>query len=324
MYRFLSIDAQRKIDTALYHIPIEPGLHNLALYMLEMFQHAINDLGMVFMVEQIASVQSKFAPAVVEIMEFMYSVDGYPQEGMYSLASYWNATSTDVDGLVQSILSCFHYEIPCKDNDDYHYLDEATSCLRTCSLIGRLDTSYRLKLCQVQEVMDNCPTVCGMCCEDDASYEIMVHHNNNTYYRGCSWLTENPILTQLRKDTYCEQVIGDNEKTAWHYCPYSCGTCPEPPPDCDDGNLCTIDSLDVDSSGELQCKHEPVVCEKEGEICESFSGICREIQQVVPCIAVIDEWNDRNYDTEWNLFRQSYPLRPFCLLVPGGPQMQRL
>lgn len=324
MYMLLSIDAQRQIDSVLYHIPIEPGLHNLTLNMLEIFQHAINDLGMVFMVEQIASVHNKFAPIVVEIMEFMYGVEGYPQVGMYNLASYLNSTSSHIiDGLVQSILSCFQYEIPCKDNDDYHYLDEETFCLRTCSLIGRLDTSYRLKLCQVQEVMDNCPTACGLCCEDDASFEIEIHHNNNTYYRGCSWLTDNPMLTKLRQETYCEKVIGDNEKTARHYCTYSCDACPTPPPNCDDGNLCTIDSLNFASDGAMECKHEPKPC-KEGEICESFSGLCQPIQQVVPCIAVIDEWDNRNYDTEWNLFRQSYPIRPFCLLVPGRPQIDRL
>jgi hypothetical protein len=321
MYMTLTMDAQRKIDSVLYQIPIEPGLQKLTHNMLALFHHAINELGMVFIIEQIASVHDKFAPVVVEIMEFMYQVEGYPLEGMHKLASYLNSTSSHVDVLEQSILSCFQYGMQCKDNHDYYFLDEATFCLRTCSLIGRLETSYRQKICQVQEVMDNCPAVCGICCEDDASFEIVVNQNNTQYYRGCSWLTEDPSMMKIRQESYCENVIGGNEKTARNYCTYSCNACPEPPPDCDDGNLCTVDSFD---SANLQCKHEPVVCEEQGQICESFTGLCKDIQQIVPCIAVIDEWDNRNYDGEWNLFRQSYPFRPFCLLVPGRPPIDRL
>jgi len=322
MYESLSIDAQRTIDSVLYHIGSEPGLQKLTLNMLELFQNAIDDLGMVFMIEQIASVHEKFAPIVVEIMEFNFQVDGYPEEGMHKLAFYLNSISSLVDDLVQSSLSCFQYEMQCKDNHDYYYFDETTFCLRTCSLIRRLETSYRQKLCQVQEVMDNCPSVCGVCCEDDASFEIMVNHNSSKYYRGCSWLTEDPVLTKTRQETHCEVIIGDYGKSVRHYCPYSCDACPEPLPNCDDGNLCTYDSIDFESDV-VQCKHEPVMCE-EGKICDSFTGLCEEIEQIVPCIAVIDEWDDRNYDTEWNLFRQSYPLRPFCLLVPGRPPIDRL
>ena len=39
---------------------------------------------------------------------------------------------------------------------------------------------------------------------------------------------------------------------------------------------------------------------------------------MVPCVAVIDEWNSRNYASEWASFRNQYPQRPFCLLVPNS------
>jgi hypothetical protein len=37
---------------------------------------------------------------------------------------------------------------------------------------------------------------------------------------------------------------------------------------------------------------------------------------VTPVVAIIDEWDDRDYSTKWAEFRKEYPKRPFCLLVP--------
>lgn len=59
---------------------------------------------------------------------------------------------------------------------------------------------------------------------------------------------------------------------------------------------------------------------------------CRPNEELVPCIAVIDEdgyvnitstcledeWSDecKDNDSDWQLFRSKYPHRPFCLLIP--------
>eukprot|EP00986_Skeletonema_menzelii_P011448 scaffold5903_cov81-Skeletonema_menzelii.AAC.4 len=45
-------------------------------------------------------------------------------------------------------------------------------------------------------------------------------------------------------------------------------------------------------------------------------GLCEDIQKVTPCVAVIDEWDNRDFSAEWANFRTQYPKRPFCLLVP--------
>ncbi len=51
--------------------------------------------------------------------------------------------------------------------------------------------------------------------------------------------------------------------------------------------------------------------------CDPKDGACKSDNQLVPCIAVIDE--DSNISNEaalWTTFRQLYPSRPFCLLIP--------
>ena len=98
-------------------------------------------------------------------------------------------------------------------------------------------------------------------------------------------------------------------------------TAEQPPCDsnCDDGNLCTIDTCDINAN---VCSNEPIQCGTD-EVCDTSSGTCESIQNLVPCVAVIDEWDNRNYANQWATFRSDYPKRPFCLLVPNsGVQTQ--
>ena len=86
-------------------------------------------------------------------------------------------------------------------------------------------------------------------------------------------------------------------------------TCAGP---CDDGNPCTLDFC---LNG--VCRAESVACGL-GESCDPFTGLCKDNENLVPCVAVIDEWDNRNYSFEWANFRARFPQRPFCLLVPNG------
>lgn len=49
-----------------------------------------------------------------------------------------------------------------------------------------------------------------------------------------------------------------------------------------------------------------------------FVRVCKNDTMLVPCIAVIDEDNNKisRNSEEWLEFREYYPDRPFCLLVP--------
>jgi hypothetical protein len=92
-------------------------------------------------------------------------------------------------------------------------------------------------------------------------------------------------------------------------------TAPAPIPcggPCDDRDLCTIDTCDVATN---TCQFTPLAC-GVNKACDAFTGQCADIQSVVPCVAVIDEWDGRDYTNEWAQFRAAYPRRPFCLLVP--------
>lgn len=86
------------------------------------------------------------------------------------------------------------------------------------------------------------------------------------------------------------------------------GPCP------DDGNLCTLNTCDNSTD---TCQVENLPC-GASKACDVFTGQCQNIQNVIPCVAVIDEWNNRDYSTQWAEFRAFYPQRPFCLLVPSS------
>jgi hypothetical protein len=67
----------------------------------------------------------------------------------------------------------------------------------------------------------------------------------------------------------------------------------------------------------LPCSN--VIC-LVGQSCDPVDEICKPDDQLVPCIAVIDEdssFGTPNQATLWYSFRTLYPSRPFCLLVPS-------
>ena len=90
--------------------------------------------------------------------------------------------------------------------------------------------------------------------------------------------------------------------------------------DCNDGLTCTIDTKTCDATTNFLnvCVNTPVTC-PAGESCDTADGSCQSNEQLVPCVAVIDEDSSFNgqQQTTWNQFRSSYPTRPFCLLVPN-------
>jgi hypothetical protein len=87
---------------------------------------------------------------------------------------------------------------------------------------------------------------------------------------------------------------------------------------CDDGNKCTINT-GICESGAWQCTVTDVTC-SAGLSCDPFDGMCKSDDQLIPCVAVIDEddsFGIPNQASRWEEFRTRYPSRPFCLLVPN-------
>ena len=103
--------------------------------------------------------------------------------------------------------------------------------------------------------------------------------------------------------------------------PFDNGACPSQQPSCDDGNLCTIDTA-VCNAGTWECKNTPMQCSNPNTSCDLADGVCKNDDDLVPCVAVIDEDDDfaGDRDEMWAEFRRLYPRRPFCLLIPEpGP-----
>jgi hypothetical protein len=87
--------------------------------------------------------------------------------------------------------------------------------------------------------------------------------------------------------------------------------------DCDDGNPCTSDTSEC-IAGDYVCVNSYIDC-SPGFSCDLRDGSCKPDNQLVPCVAVIDEDDSfgGNQEEMWATFRQQYPARPFCLLVPN-------
>jgi hypothetical protein len=93
---------------------------------------------------------------------------------------------------------------------------------------------------------------------------------------------------------------------------------------CDDGDLCTVDSIICDATTDSgwECVFTPLSCDP-GFSCDPTDGLCKADDELIPCVAVIDEddsfgsGSGTNQEQMWSEFKSSYPDRPFCLLVPG-------
>ena len=89
----------------------------------------------------------------------------------------------------------------------------------------------------------------------------------------------------------------------------------KPDCECDDSNMCTTDTCASDGS----CVFTPSVHCPNNESCDPTDGVCKADEELVPCVAVIDEdssFGSPNQFDLWARFRATYPSRPFCLLVP--------
>ena len=74
--------------------------------------------------------------------------------------------------------------------------------------------------CQVKEVRENCPIVCGKCCEDRVDFQFSIHDASEGL-KNCAWLVNND-------KSHCNsEYHGTNVA---HACPKACNTCRDPVP----------------------------------------------------------------------------------------------
>ncbi|KAL7470077.1 hypothetical protein ACHAXS_010314 [Conticribra weissflogii] len=136
-------------------------------------------------------------------------------------------------------------------------------------------------------------------CDDD---NVCTHDMSTCNSDTKLWECTNEIVQFCPSMEECDPDDG--------FCKSVCG----PTIECDDGNLCTDDKVECDGNQWI-CSHEQRIC-PPGLSCDPTDGLCRGDNELVPCVAVIDEDDNfvgDRFDT-WETFRKEYPLRPFCLL----------
>jgi len=159
--------------------------------------------------------ENNVRPANLKLLDkFFKNHNSALKEAKNSLTSYM--TTSKYIEFQKSIKECFEYVVwECRDNIDYVYVDMVEFNSRTCSQISKLESSFRLKLCKIPQVSENCPFSCGTCCVDDPNFTIGPNDASS-----CSWLTEG----ENRIAQYCENILEDGKMISY-YCPKSCGTC---------------------------------------------------------------------------------------------------
>ena len=95
--------------------------------------------------------------------------------------------------------------------------------------------------------------------------------------------------------------------------------CPSPPPLCEDNNLCTNDSAFCRGhvSG-WECTNSPKDC-RSGTSCDATDGQCRADDELVPCVAVIDEDSSfgGNQLQTMGRIQNSIPAQTFLFVGPN-------
>eukprot|EP00980_Cylindrotheca_fusiformis_P004435 scaffold948_cov106-Cylindrotheca_fusiformis.AAC.7 len=91
----------------------------------------------------------------------------------------------------------------------------------------------------------------------------------------------------------------------------------EPLPDepfCANENKCLKSAFD--SNG--VCQYTPIPCSNSTFVCDPIDGICKKPDDLIPCVAVIDESSvSSSYLNQlWEEFRTRFPDRPFTMLQP--------
>jgi len=102
----------------------------------------------------------------------------------------------------------------CINDDDFRIDDDDD---KSCKWV-RNQEPRRQRNCKRDDVHNNCPISCGLCCEDDPTYTFDA--GESTGERCCAWIAEHP---DSRTDTYCDKYIsGQMVRNA---CPKTCGLC---------------------------------------------------------------------------------------------------
>ena len=97
--------------------------------------------------------------------------------------------------------------------------------IKSCDWIGATE-DRRSKNCSIQNVIDNCPQACRLCCDDDEDFRLEIKGGD---FIQCEWISQK----EARQKRYCGKKVG--KKAAenagaliTNKCGESCGRCAAP------------------------------------------------------------------------------------------------
>lgn len=122
-------------------------------------------------------------------------------------------TTTALTGSVNLMTSC-------SDNRAFFHISPSHDCDWIKGAKAR-----REQHCQLREVRENCPFVCGVCCMDDAAFRFPMSDNEQHPEEGlksCAWLAD---ASAYIAKSYCLDEVGVDARRISRACPKTCGAC---------------------------------------------------------------------------------------------------
>jgi len=141
-----------------------------------------------------------------------------------------NPTMKSVLQVVILIMTCLPTamslaEFVCENDVEFRIPFKGES--KSCQDIGRDDT-VRRDLCNHEIVANNCPNICGLCCQDNATFSFPGELTGDP--RTCTWITQNDKKTEVRRGSHCELI--QSGFIVKDQCQLSCDFCFEPVETC--------------------------------------------------------------------------------------------
>jgi hypothetical protein len=106
----------------------------------------------------------------------------------------------------------------CGNNLSFQFQD-STSETRDCAWVRYSEDNVRQDICQRSDVRTECPYSCGICCENNPSYTLVVPNGST---KGCFWF----ISEEDGGGYWCDIEWEETGEKVRDVCPVSCNNCP--------------------------------------------------------------------------------------------------
>ena len=116
----------------------------------------------------------------------------------------------------------------CQNDDTFEYPSATDlNAMKNCKQI-RNNELRRHNMCKIQAVNLACPQSCGVCCDNDNTWEFKL--KNSKKMVNCYWLFKNDKKKDARVARYCTKtaehpLFNYNGRTVRDACPETCGIC---------------------------------------------------------------------------------------------------